>query len=409
MGAQASRLRVPQTEHLRAFESLHGGLRRCCFVPDRTKTRAGTPALPCLVRSHVQFPLRRNNLRVHRMKNELINQEELLRKVSRSFYLTLRILPRSIRPQLGLAYLLARATDTIADTDAVAVDKRRHVLDGFRQSIQAVCAGRTASVPDFSSFMRTRQPGLSQTDDAEQTLLENFGILLNSLSRFEAADREKIRAVLEIITQGQQDDLLRFGVAGTSPGALTTNEELDSYTYAVAGCVGEFWTRLCRTHVFPDATLDENLLFADAVRFGKGLQLVNILRDLPKDLRMGRCYIPEQALSRHGLTPDDLLDAGVMNRFRPLYDEYLNQAEEHLRAGWRYTTTLPFGCFRVRLACAWPVLIGVQTLRRLRQANVLDADRRVKVSRAGIRRIIAASVFLYPRRAAWNRIFDRMT
>ena len=40
----------------------------------------------------------------------------LLQGVSRSFYLTLRVLPGSIRPQIGLAYLLARTTDTIADT-----------------------------------------------------------------------------------------------------------------------------------------------------------------------------------------------------------------------------------------------------------------------------------------------------
>ncbi len=48
----------------------------------------------------------------------------LLRDVSRSFYWTVRILPGAIRPQIGLAYLLARATDTIADTEIVPVTER---------------------------------------------------------------------------------------------------------------------------------------------------------------------------------------------------------------------------------------------------------------------------------------------
>src|SRR5438445_13558859 len=90
--------------------------------------------------------------------------------------------------------------------------------------------------------------------------------------------------------------------------ALQTEQELDDYTYRVAGCVGEFWTRICRAHLFPTASLDESLLLANGVRFGKGLQLVNILRDLPVDLRQGRCYLPEVQLRRSGLTPGALLE-----------------------------------------------------------------------------------------------------
>ncbi len=40
---------------------------------------------------------------------------DLLKRTSRSFYLTLRVLPAAVRPQIGLAYLLARTTDTVAD------------------------------------------------------------------------------------------------------------------------------------------------------------------------------------------------------------------------------------------------------------------------------------------------------
>jgi farnesyl-diphosphate farnesyltransferase len=340
------------------------------------------------------------------MNTPSIDFEDLLKRVSRSFYLTLRILPRAIKPQLGLAYLLARATDTVADTDVIDIYHRQAVLSDLQKSIQAVCDGQTPLLPDFTLFIESKKTPADQRNEAEHALLQNFAALLEELKTFKEADRREIRTVLEIITHGQEMDLVRFCSSDNSLVALTKDEELDLYTYEVAGCVGEFWTRLCRAHLFPKAALDDTQLLADAVLFGKGLQLVNILRDLPKDLQQGRCYIPEQRLSQYSLKPMDLLNADNMHRFRPLYDEYLQRAEDFLSAGWRYTTTLPFSSIRVRLACAWPILIGMQTVERLRHSNVLDARQRTKISRSDIWCLIRKTVFLYPNRKAWNRLFD---
>ena len=142
----------------------------------------------------------------------------------------------------------------------------------------------------------------------------------------------------------------------------------------------------------------------NGVRFGKGLQLVNILRDLPKDLRAGRCYLPVDQLATVGLRPADLLSSANETKFRPLYDRYLDQAEAHLAAGWDYTLTIPWSHLRVRLACAWPILIGLETLRRLRVEPVLNAERRVKVSRAEVRNILLRSVWRYPVQSAWRKL-----
>src|SRR6266446_1521302 len=57
----------------------------------------------------------------------------LLREVSRSFYLTMRVLPGAIRPQIGLAYLLARTADTIADTELVPLTQRLDALRSLRE------------------------------------------------------------------------------------------------------------------------------------------------------------------------------------------------------------------------------------------------------------------------------------
>ena len=169
--------------------------------------------------------------------------------------------------------------------------------------------------------------------------------------------------------------------------------------------MGEFWTKICRAHLFPRAELEDAQLFGDGIRFGKGLQLVNILRDLPADLHKGRCYLPSLELDQAGLMPSVLLSPVNESRFRPLYHRYLDVAESHLQAGWNYTNSLPCGQMRVRLACAWPILIGVKTIERLRAANVLELRQGVKISRGEVRGILLRSVLVYPLPTAWRKQF----
>jgi farnesyl-diphosphate farnesyltransferase len=320
---------------------------------------------------------------------------ELLKEVSRSFYLTLRVLPGSIRPQIGLAYLLARATDTIADTELVALEQRLLALQALRERILG-----TGQAPlEFGELARR------QGSPGERVLLEQIESSLAFLQSLAPADGQLVRRVLEIITSGQELDLRRFaGASAERIVALRTDADLDDYTYRVAGCVGEFWTRMCRAHLFPRARLDDALLLAQGVRFGQGLQLVNILRDVPADLRQGRCYLPEEPLAAYGLAPADLLKPENESRLRPLYDTYLDRAEAHLRAGWVYTHMLPRRSVRVRLACAWPILIGLETLGLLRAGAVLDPGQRIKVSRARVRSLLLRSVLYYPWPRAWQRL-----
>jgi farnesyl-diphosphate farnesyltransferase len=322
----------------------------------------------------------------------------LLREVSRSFYLTLRVLPERIRAQISLAYLLARTTDTIADSEVLPLDLRLKSLRALRERILGL-----SNLPlDFQEL------AARQGSPAERALLENIEVSLAFLRNLPAADLELILHVLATITSGQELDLLRFaGASAEGIVALRTDAELDDYTYRVAGCVGEFWTRMCRAHLFPKAPLDDAALLANGVRFGKGLQWVNVLRDLPVDLRHGRCYLPRERLAELNLSPSDLLEPGAEGRLRPLYNEYLDLAQGHLRAGWTYTTTLPRGCVRVRLGCAWPLLIGGETLRLLRNRNILDPKHRIKVSRFRVKQLIARSVLYYPWPAAWERLSEK--
>ena len=330
------------------------------------------------------------------MSDEL--STSLLRDVSRSFYLTMRVLPRAVRPQIGVAYLLARTTDTIADTQIVPVESRLDALSALRRRI----LGRGGGALPFSQW---RQP---QASRPERVLLARCEEIIGLLEGLEEADRRRIREVLETIIGGQELDLKRFnGATAQRIVALETAAELDDYTYRVAGCVGEFWTRMCRAHLIAEAAIDDDSLLRKGIRFGKGLQLVNILRDIPQDLRNGRCYVPRESLTAASLTPESLLLAENETRFRPVYNQFLAAAGEHLAAGWEYTGLLPHEQMRLRLGCAWPLLIGARTLRRLRHENMLDAVRRVKVSRREVHFLILRSVLLYPWPSAWNRQFRK--
>ena len=324
----------------------------------------------------------------------------LLRDVSRSFYLSLWLLPAQVRRPIALGYLLARATDTIADTSLVPVSRRLAALDDLCSRIH----GRRAEPVDFSAW------ATSENVDAtpgERILLARVEEGVSALGTLPDADQALVRSVLATITSGQDLDLRRFEGAGSKRVvALPDATALDDYTYRVAGCVGEFWTRVCRAHLFPRAPLDVEGLIADGVRFGKGLQLVNILRDLPKDLAQGRCYLPEDELRAIGLAPADLLDASHEPRLWPIYVPWLERAEAHLMAGWRYTTALPRSQVRGRLACALPVLIGLRTLRELRRGGVLDPSRRIKVSRPFVRGVLWRSLVRLPFGAWWNGLAD---
>jgi farnesyl-diphosphate farnesyltransferase len=334
-----------------------------------------------------------------RMENpELLARR--LKATSRSFYLTLRVLPRAIRPQIGLAYLLARTTDTIADTEIVPLDQRLAALQQLRGRI----LGHTATRLEFGGLAQ------HQALPAEKVLLEKVEESLAALQNFSAKDRSLIHTVLDVITSGQELDLRRFaGASAEKVIALETDAELDDYTYRVAGCVGEFWTSLCLEHLFRLPELEHLMWSAEfeklGVRFGKGLQLVNILRDLPADLKKGRCYLPREKLKPAGLSPENLLSSENGKKFLRLFRDYLDRAEAHLTAGWEYTNRIPFTWLSLRLACAWPILIGVKTIARLRAAGVEELQGRVKISRGELRGLLLRSVLLYPFPGAWRNQF----
>ena len=303
--------------------------------------------------------------------------DKLLETTSRSFYPTLKYLPKKIRGQIGLLYLLARLADTIADSKNGETEVLIDLLKRYNDAAQ----GRSTTLPDFSDLAEI------QTNPHEAELLLNAADVIAGLEEYSEEDCQRILECLEIIVGGQLLDLQRFGSEkeGGRISSLTSNEELDDYAYRVAGCVGTFWSKMSLAHLMTLSPEKEKVFLEKGIKFGKALQMINILRDIPEDLRLGRCYIPSEALAEYGLVPEDLSSDSNLEAFRPLYDSYLDLTNVHLEAATDYIRMLPDKQFRLKASCMLPVLIGQRTVTLLRTGNILDSNERIKVTRDEIK------------------------
>ena len=155
---------------------------------------------------------------------------ELLKQVSRSFYLSLVLLPKPMREPLSLGYLLARASDTIADAARIDAAERRDLLGRFRQGVTEWVK------PDPLEQIRSRlrSPGVLE-HEGERALIERLPDCLEWLAGLpDDFLRAAIVEVLEVITDGQRWDIERFEIGEESdagPDSLSfceTAEELET-------------------------------------------------------------------------------------------------------------------------------------------------------------------------------------
>lgn len=262
--------------------------------------------------------------------------DDLLASVSRSFYLSLRFLPERMRDGVSCAYLLARATDTVADAATLPERERLDLLNIMAELISGAASGNDLALARIAESCSD-----SLSHKGEKELLCRFGECLDLMNALPAGQVFLIRKVLHTIIEGQMWDLEFF----LQNNCVESAEGLDVYTYRVAGCVGEFWTEmgfLCYSGGF--AVLPEDEMREMGISYGKGLQLVNVLRDRNEDAQRGRVYLP---------------GGGDGETLRL----WLDQARENLGRGVRYAAALKG--FKSRFATVLPAYLGLRTLKLL--------------------------------------------
>src|SRR5437764_10877466 len=145
----------------------------------------------------------------------------ILSRVSRSFYLSIRLLPKKLRDPVSLGYLLARASDTIADTAEIPIELRTEKLRLLARGIQGEALGD--AIVDLSATLAPLQK-----NKAERALIKSVQPCLDWLEQSDVLDREEVRTVLELINRGQILDLERFRDPKRIVG-LEASTDLDEY------------------------------------------------------------------------------------------------------------------------------------------------------------------------------------
>ncbi len=329
--------------------------------------------------------------------------DAILRDVSRSFYLSLALLPRAARAPASVAYLLARAADTVADTDILPAGDRMTLLVRLRSTLSG--AACPAAVLELAADLASRLLPDTTATAGEAALLARLPEAFAAFAALPDEDRVLVADVFDVLTTGMIEDLMTFRDGPGAVTALPTRAALDRYTYLVAGCVGRFWSRLLALRVrLRKGSVDR--MIATGIDLGKGLQLVNVLRDLPRDLLRGRCYLPAEDLRALGLPPGDLRDPASLPRVEPLLRRLGSEAAGLLLRAVDYTGLLPRSALRLRLAAALPAMLGLATLRLLDgHPDRLRPEIRLRISRRDVRRIARMTLLraLFPgalRRAA---------
>lgn len=295
----------------------------------------------------------------------------LLKSVSRSFYLSIRVMPKKLREPIALAYLMARISDTIADTDSVPSTTRLRRLGDFEAIVKGIPSPR--AVASIQRDIQPDHPGEAHLIQSIQTVLDRFAAL-------EMWEWKESSELLGNIIRGQGNDLETFNES-SQVIALPDAAALEDYIYLVAGCVGEWWTRLCFHHLPHYSRIPEDQLMQHSDAFGKALQLVNILRDFPNDIASGRCYLPADELREINVEPLALRASPELAE--PVYFRWVTRAQEYLEQARLYIAALRTR--RVRLACYIPWRLAGQTLELIKRNNPLLTGEKVKVSRRQVR------------------------
>lgn len=339
---------------------------------------------------------------VETFKQELLR--DLLKQVSRLFYTTLVVVPADVRDQVSLAYLFARAADTIADTELIDRPRRLDLLGQLKAQF----------VSDQLTWTQIREIQQAvapiQQDSAERILLERLEDCFKLFQTFSPDDRRRVQRLMSTLTQGMEMDLVVFpGMTAEDLTVLKTLDDLDRYTYYVAGCVGEFWTDLMCAHRTALASWKVREMSEVGVRFGKGLQLTNIVKDIAHDLQRGRCYVPAPMLAEAGLTGRDLLDQRNRARFQPVLSKLVRMAVEHLDQGWLYAMAVPRYETRLRLSCMWPILSAGESLKLVMNSpDLLNPAVKIKIPRSQVYQIMALTTGTfacgYVGTACWGRL-----
>ncbi|HVS01549.1 MAG TPA: squalene/phytoene synthase family protein [Thermoanaerobaculia bacterium] len=210
--------------------------------------------------------------------------DDLLAKTSRTFALSIPLLPEPTRRQVAVAYLLFRIADTFEDATLWGPRRQGRAL---LELAMLLAEGSEGAAAEAKAAAWRSSPPLGHAGYLE--LLEETPRVVASFHRLAAQSRHILRRHLRRTLAGMAWVARRR--RGGSDLRLADLGELRGYCYVVAGIVGEMLTDVYLHDHRSLAPVAEALRQRAAI-FGEGLQLVNILKDAAVDAGEGRVFLP---------------------------------------------------------------------------------------------------------------------
>ncbi|NNC63708.1 MAG: squalene/phytoene synthase family protein [Gammaproteobacteria bacterium] len=327
-------------------------------------------------------------------QTDLQYQADILPGVSRTFALTIPVLPGELADVVTNAYLLCRLADTIED-DVGLTDAQK---TEFHARFVRVVEGAEPAEP----FATELAPLLSERTLAEERdLVRNTARVIRVAHGFSSAERDALTRCVRIMCRGMPEFQRNRSIAG-----LAALRNLDEYCYYVAGVVGEMLTELFLLHC-PELEAKRDRMMRLAVSFGQGLQMTNILKDIWDDQQAETCWLPRSVFERHGFDLNAMESAHESRAFAAGLDELIGVAHAHLRNALEYSCLIPRRESGIRKFCLWAIGLAVLTLRKIHNNPGFTSGADVKVSRRTVKATILTTNIALKSNRALKLVFDR--
>ena len=306
---------------------------------------------------------------------------EILPSVSRTFALSIRLLPGELGHAVLVAYLLCRIADTIEDEPTLSAERKAELLELFVRALDDPAAAEQYG----------RASVEVSGDAAHVTLNRHATVVVDEFAALPDRSRSHVRRWVTEMVAGMRAFVLRYprGIR------IQSLEEYREYCYYVAGTVGYMLTDLWYEHSRTIGAARHRLLRERCRAFAEALQTVNILKDVARDARQENAiYIPEQLLRRHGSSHAMLLRADCARQTRAALGALAGLAARDLDHAQAYLSIVPRRALAIRLFCALPLLFACATLRDLRKAwsGPTEAESAVKISRREVKTLTILGV-----------------
>ncbi|MBN1971545.1 MAG: squalene/phytoene synthase family protein [Candidatus Delongbacteria bacterium] len=313
-------------------------------------------------------------------KEHFKERELWLEKVSRTFTLSIKILPKDLRDIVGLSYIICRLLDTIEDAPDMTVSLKKEALSLFQEIIE-----HPESVYKYEEYF-SRIAEKYTMKEYERIIMKNcvhIFIHYNSYS-------DRVKSIIKPQVVEMAEGMKKYSFGEDKPGFYLTNfEELEEYTYYVAGTVGRLLSGLFLDKI--NSSNVREIFSKNDIEFGKALQYVNIIKDANTDILEGRCFIPNEAVKK--VIPEELFRTKNKDITAEYLKEMIYRAEKYIENSINYISSIPVRCWRIRLFCIWPVIFANKTLKLLKNEfdRLISSNDVIKINRKEVKRLIYIS------------------